>query len=225
MRPLDLILFSGTDLISDVVKAGEYISLVENKGVEKILFSHIGIVVNSEVLPSVKELQKDKFYILESTSNISSLDGPLNVEGNRKFGVQIRDLQSVIQTYKGKVYYGSLINYPTTVDVNVIKNVYDKYINCYYDLNFIDLLATVFKCFRRQRKCFDVIVHDIDKLFIKNYDKDAPDNMLFCSQLVAIILRDVGVLPSDVKVLNYLPEDVFGYRNGLKIVEEFNVLK
>ncbi len=195
MKPFDLILFKGSNLISDLIQAGEYLSTKRND------FSHVAMLVNNIVLP-IPQLLPNNWYILESTSNLSSSDGPVNVlTGKRKFGVQIRNLKQVIEKYDGEVYYAPLIDKPTTPDQLI--NVFNENKNKIYELNCLELCASAFKCCRKLRD-------DVEIVF-KNYKVD---DMLFCSELVAIVLQRIGILPTSIDPKNYIPVDVLGIRDN-----------
>jgi hypothetical protein len=109
ITPFDLVLFSGSDFVSSTIKK------LENKKLKCGEFSHVGIVVNSLVLPHIPELIPDEFYVWESTSSLNIPGMPTEVPdiyGKNKLGVQIRNLKSVFENYKGQVYIGKLIRNP-----------------------------------------------------------------------------------------------------------------
>jgi hypothetical protein len=110
IQPLDLVLFSGNDIISSTIKT------LQNKKLNIGAFSHVGVIVNSEILPHIKEIQKNEWYIWESTSSLR-LPGFENevpdIFGDHKIGVQIRNLKKVLDIYNGNIYIGKLKDNPT----------------------------------------------------------------------------------------------------------------
>jgi len=215
MKPFDIILFKGRDISSNLVAITEKISTGNSS------YSHIGILVNSDILPQISEMQKDKWYVLESTANLVKSDGPKNIFGKRKFGVQIRDLDSLISEYNGDIYYAELKDNPIDhLSLQYLQNkmsvIYTNYINKLYEMNCVDLCSAAFKCCRPIRKALNIVQLGIGKVLIRNWnpDKNDPNDMIYCSQLAAVILQDIGVLSTTVDTRNYLPVDVLGIREG-----------
>ena len=199
MKPFDLILFKGSALSSEIIKIGEYISTKRND------FTHVAILVNNIVLP-IHQLLPNTWYILESTVNFS---GPLNVLTNKhKFGVQIRNLNQVIDKYNGEVYHASINKEP--VNPEQLLNIFNENKDKIYELNCLELCASAFKCCRKIRD--NVEKFDLESIVFKNYKDD--DNMLYCSELVAIVLKQIGILPDWINSKNYIPVDVLGIRDN-----------
>jgi hypothetical protein len=165
LTPLDLLLFRGSDKVSDVI------CFLQNKFLNCGEFSHVGLVVNSELLPTVPQLKPGRWYVWESTMSSSGgiisnfVDNAVNVEtGEGKFGVQIRDLEKVIDSYigkGGKISWAALKNNPWKVlkdRKTLISNVtraHTLYGTRTYDANVCALLGALFPCFRKVRDVFD----------------------------------------------------------------------
>jgi hypothetical protein len=236
--PLDIIFFKGTDFSSKVISEVQKCSfLCSEKKVKKStsyklkpeeIYTHVGILVNFELLPSIHQLLPNVWYVLESTVNLSKRDGPKDVvTGDRRFGVQIRELDLLMNQYHGKVYWGKLKNNPYNSDTfsqlsvkRHMNDVYEKYINAKYEVNMIDMCAAAFSCCRGPRNVLNELIID-GHLLLSNFgiktkitDKNDPNNMVYCSQLVAIILNKLGYLPMTIDTRNYLPTDPFGLRDG-----------
>ena len=122
LKPFDLVVFSGDDLISNFIRYVELSHLegfaqAQNLGAisnreldttrlkdyngidpKENLYSHCGIIITSEVLdhPLVKP---GKVYIFESTMGGKYGYGINNVEGNSFLGVQLRDFEQVFLEY------------------------------------------------------------------------------------------------------------------------------
>lgn len=99
IKPLDLLLFKGTDFVSKTISKCEL--YMEGSG----SYSHTGIVISWEVMPFLSELEEGKLYIWESTMSGSCRgmnrggEVPDVETGKGCFGVQIRDLEEVIKHY------------------------------------------------------------------------------------------------------------------------------
>jgi hypothetical protein len=126
ITPLDLVFFSGNDFVSSTICE------LQRQKLEIGLFSHVGIIVNSFVLPHVKELQPNELYVWESTSSLR-LPGFQNeapdVFGNHRIGVQIRNLKQVFESYNGGLYIGKLKNNPLYINYteqNTLDKINDK---------------------------------------------------------------------------------------------------
>jgi len=206
MNPLDLIFFKGTDLISKTVLLAQAI----NSGNSS--FSHVGIVVNKELL-NLDLMEPDILYILESTV----ADGKvLDINEKRVIGVQIRPLEEVVNSYKSEpdcyVAYAKLKNNPflTNKDhtISVFRKVYKNYANSFYNMNILHLLSAVFPCLRKPRQFFDKIVH-IGYTTITNNNYFNRSQWVFCSELVAIIYLELKII-SDVNPETVIPTDFLG---------------
>jgi hypothetical protein len=152
ITPFDLVLFSGEDFVSSTIKKLEYQKLKCGE------FSHVGIVVNSLVLPHITELVPNEFYIWESTSSLNIPGRPLEIPdiyGKNKLGVQIRNLKSVFEQYKGQVYIGKLIQNPlySICPLKSLKNKTPKPIEV-----------------KVEQKCSSYLVSEIDQM-IRDIDE------------------------------------------------------
>ena len=92
MESFDLLMFRGDDIISDAI--------AEIQTDDQ--FSHTGLVIHPNLLPGYN-LEPDRLYVFESTYsyNIEGMDNgpPDYITGERFFGVQIRDLETVCTSY------------------------------------------------------------------------------------------------------------------------------
>lgn len=108
--PFDAILFQGGDVVSKTIMIAEEMS-VDDDGEYK--FSHLGMLVNSQVLPDIKQLIPGEWYVFESTMSMQPYDSvPDVVSKQGKFGTQIRHLTEIVHSYNGKMAWGKLINNP-----------------------------------------------------------------------------------------------------------------
>lgn len=110
-KPFDLIMSASGSMASDFIKKTS--SIVDGRGD----FSHVGILVTREIFPNFKELKNGKLYIWECLK--ANSDGNKKshvVKGGGKYGVQIRDLEAIVNEYskdKNKyIAWLQLINNP-----------------------------------------------------------------------------------------------------------------
>jgi hypothetical protein len=127
----------------------------------------------------------------------------------------------LISEYNGDIYYAELKDNPIDhLSLQYLQNkmrvIYTNYINKLYEMNCVDLCSAAFKCCRPIRKVLNIVQLGIGKVLIRNWnpDKNDPNDMIYCSQLAAVILQDIGVLSTTVDTRNYLPVDVLGIREG-----------
>lgn len=214
IHSLDLIGFRGDGLISDAI------SVLSGYLVGNDTFSHVGLVLKGECLPSLN-LQSDKLYLFESTILNFSLRGDTGtvatrdiVSGESKLGVQLRDFESAFREYltrgECKVAWCPLTHNPivrrseeTMVEyakrkgeiIKKIEKVYMRYKDSKYEFNVISLLSAMFSCCRKYR----------------NTIEDATtEDMQFCSELVGRVYSECGIIDKDKDPRDILPVDFFG---------------
>lgn len=207
IRPLDLILFRGSEIVSKTIR------FLEALEVENGDWSHCGLVVNSDLVPTIRNAKPDKLYVWESTLSGELNDNILDVESNATvFGVQIRPLDKLVWEYNKpgrQIAWAKLLGNPCDRRDDEDDETYElrfarlqqlmcalhlKYHNELYEINPIRLLAALFPCFRGLRKQFT-----------------AGKDLMFCSELVATVYCDIGVLdPEKVDPENVLPVDFIG---------------
>lgn len=214
MQPLDLVFFKGVDFVSRTVLLAQEINVGRND------FSHVGIVINKELL-NIDQLNPGVLYIMESTvSDGRVLD---SVTNTRIIGVQIRPLNQVIDSYKVEpgclVAWARLKNNPFITEkekvISQFRKIYKKYGDNFYNMNPLDLLASFIPCMRTPRNLFDKIIRG-SEILIHNHRNFNRDEWVFCSQLIAIIYVDLKIIPADTIPENVIPMDLLGYdRDGL----------
>lgn len=231
-QPLDLIAFSGSDIVSEAIK------IIQEFKLGNGTFSHVGIVVDSEILPDIQELIPGRLYVWESTMTYPlPIDGLDNVTpdvfGNPRFGVQIRDLEEVVSTYTSdgtsRVAVCPLIDNPWFKKesdiplqyqlrrqkiINVVRVVCQRVIDKTYDFNCFSLLGAMFPFFRTYRKYID-IVSIAGRTILKfvglvDDEYEGVEGWLFCSELVAEIYQEVGIIGKDKNPKDVVPIDFFG---------------
>lgn len=227
IHPFDIIAFRGGDIVSDVI------STLESHKVGAGAFTHIGMVVTSDILDhwiineSNSPLEPDRLYIFESTFsfNIKGIsEGPPNlITGKGKLGVQLRDLEAIIPYYitneNTKIAWCHLNNNPFDDIENQdllckqFTNFFLNYEDRLYELNLESLLAALFPCLRSIRKfkdnVFTAVYKSLYKLGISNQNV-GPAGWQFCSELIANVYQTIGVIPNSFNPQDVLPVDFFG---------------
>lgn len=196
IKPLDCILFRGNELVSKVIKKLER-SKVNSNYVE---YTHCGIVITRDLLDDYR-LDPDKLYIWESTMSGKLQNGVYDIDGKAFLGVQIRKLDEVIEAFDKpndtavawlKLKNNPMKEFSMRGEIREkFKIIYNEYNGRKYNINLLSLLSTVYVSLRPFRK-------PINKLF-KTKD------MIFCSQLVAIVYKELGLLDESVNPRNVLP--------------------
>jgi len=191
-QPLDVIFFRGDGIFSKVIR------LYEQHG-HKIPnmseFSHVGMVVTSEILEHPK-IVPGQLYILESI--VASHRIP-TIEGTLRSGTQLRNLDQVVTSFdqspKTKIAWARLIKRPNPHNLKTrFTQIFDKYNKTSYDINPYSLQSSVFPFMRPLRKHVTKICNSHD--------------WYFCSELIANIYKDLGVYPTTVNPEDVLPRDI-----------------
>ena len=184
-------------------------------------------------------------YVFESTESGPLSDGVYNVSGRSFLGVQLRRLDEVVEAYNAspntKIAWGQLRSNDGTLNdcdlnggyINLMDpssviskdrraslsdrraslsdrdqdlfHIYRKYDGVRYDLNLIDLLSSVYpkvrklRTFRRKYCCCRSV-----------------ENWLFCSELVARIYVDLGILPDIIVCDDIVPVDFLPPTNKIR---------
>lgn len=199
MRPFDIIFFKGNALFSSVI------SILEKHG-NKIPgsgeFSHVAMVVNSDVLNHEKILP-GRQYILESVVGGVFAHNVRNIDNKVVCGVQIRDLEDVVKAFDKSndtiVAWGKLVDNPLDrMSLCEVRTRLSEFCNTYvgklYDANPYSLLSSVFPCLRKCRSNVEEICGTSD--------------WYFCSEIVALAFKHFGVYPGYVNEKDVLPRDL-----------------
>lgn len=210
LAPLDLLLFKGGDFVSDIIRKSERLWLGKGAGE----FSHVGLVVTRNLLPDNELLKWGELYIWESTISGKLGQGVKNVEGRSFLGVQLRKLDDVIEAYdsskKTRVAWCPLLHPLDTTDTKItdqFTKIFKELDGRRYDANMMSLGSSLFSCMRRGRRFVEMATGTGD--------------WLFCSELAALVYKEMGILPPDTNEKNVVPVDFIGYdKDGLPVVVE-----
>jgi len=199
LRTFDMIFFRGQELISSIISYTQ--KKIHGKGA--CLFTHVGMVICARDLPVYSPLyHPSKIYIFESTQSGSVGDGSYNLNNRSKLGVQLRDLDSVAETYdsnpKSLMAWAPLIDgYRPLMDTKTsekLLSIIRKYNGIRYDCSIIDLASAMFKIFRPIR-------------YIARKIRKYCNDWQFCSELCCNILREFDIISKDINPENVLPCD------------------
>jgi len=199
IRPFDVIFFKGYTVFSDMICLLErYGNKIPNSGE----FSHVGLVVTSDILKNEK-IKEGKLYLLESIIGGFCEYGVWDINNKCVVGVQIRELDTLIlacdKPNNTIIAWGKLQNNPIdTVPLTELQSkfgdFYDKYYKSCYDVNPVSLLGSVFPFWRRFRSKMEK--------FCKT------NNWFFCSELVALAFKQFNIYPETVNEKDVLPRDI-----------------
>jgi hypothetical protein len=203
-RAFDLIFFKGGEIISDLIRYLEK----ERLGKEAGEFSHVGMIITTEILDHPK-MKQGELYVWESTMSGFLSDDINNIEGTSFFGSQVRNLEELVKAYTSnkntKVAWARLKENPLdTWNINILKEkfktVFNKYNHKRYDASIVDLLAALFPCMRGVR---DVCCLPRHLLISKDW--------LFCSELCFAVYQSMGLYDNKHDAQNVVPADLLGY--------------
>ena len=237
-RPLDVIAFRGTGFLNNGVVLVESIkNVLGGDDFKKEVWTHVGLLVNSEILPKeiLKTESTNQWFIWESSTSYSVPD----VENKLIMkGVQIRELKAVCDEY-AKYADTEITVFPlqanpwTDVKSNDVgqrsegeheegdqkqifktqlKQLHEFYRGRPYD--FTGQCAALCCCLRGIRDNVHPLIKSIHEYAI------------FSSELVAAVYKRLKVLPGDTNVENITPNDLICDDNKLvKSDASINILQ
>jgi hypothetical protein len=211
LRPFDLVFFKGSDFVSNSIRNLQKLNNTSGD------FSHVGMVINSDVLSCIKNSQPNKWYIWESTMSGQWNDGIPDIEtGEGYFGTQFRSLDAVVDAYSKnpntEIAFSSLFNNPIikkddesneiyTFRIQQLKkqlqDTYEQFNHRIYDANLVNLIATIVPFCRCFRNC-------------------TRNESFFCSELVSIIYKKIGIFPWYLNEEDITPETLLSRRFIIK---------
>jgi hypothetical protein len=160
-------------------------------------YTHVGIVIMSDSFPVGSQYRLCGVdgvdyatipYVFESTQSGIGGDGSIGADGRKMLGVQLRKLDDVVLSYgtkpKTKIVIGKLKD-EYVIDDEKLYESFVKYNHTRYQLNIVQLLSGVFKILRKIRCICNIGI--------------------FCSELVALMLIENGILSDKVNPKNCLP--------------------
>lgn len=199
IRPFDTIFFRGNAIFSKIVALLEEYGTKVPKSND---FTHVGMVVTSDILQHENVLP-GKLYIFESTVGGHYGEGIKDVEGKTWFGVQLRCLDDLVPACDEPdhtlIAWGKLIHNPVDyLPMDELKKRFTAFFNVYnnkrYDSNVYDLLSSALPFMRPFRETIDDVFHTQD--------------WYFCSEIVALAYKFMGIYPQYVNEKDVLPRDI-----------------
>lgn len=217
MQTFDLLLFRGSDIISQAIS----IAMKAEDGTNAPDFTHVGCVfLGKDLLPILRVeeqnwLRKDQVYVYESTLSGKFTDGVTDITNQSRFGVQLRLLDEVVQNYdiseRSRLAWAPLRKeLRDTINVKKMARVeYEKYKGLQYDASIIDLAAAVNISGARTIRDNSLFSWVRDFCCCCCYRlENKPSDWQFCSELVANIYKDLGIIPDNVIASNVIPTDL-----------------
>jgi hypothetical protein len=190
MQPFDLILFKGSDFVGSAIRLVERFEL--GTGADAV--SHVGLLIDRTVCND-KRLQWGKWYIFESTCSGPLADGVPNIDGRSFLGTQIRDLELVIKACKGQVFHAALKSEcrARLPDAKRTTKIIHRLEGIRYDANPVSLCSSLFPWCRCCRGSAEKLA--------------GTEDWLFCSELVALVMKRAGIFSADVEPKDIVPAD------------------
>ena len=201
VRPFDILLFRDSDILGGVVSFVQKLNLGAGE------YTHVGIVVNRDILPFLLETDQRRnkrlgldldykhLYIWESHPSIPYPDP---VTGKLSNGVQIHFLADRLKRATTPVDLGQLTTGMNPLDKeknfslkeiqDIMMSLYKKYEGSVWDFNLLTVANSVFDC----KNCLD-----------------PSDERVFRSELIAEILFSFKVLDMDPTLV--APMELVGF--------------
>lgn len=212
LKEFDLVFFRGGDVFSDAIRyVSKKFSRPSPSGYDLPAdsFSHVGMIVTDKILRDDRVVH-DKLYIWESTMSGPLTDGVKNIDGKSFLGVQLRDLDEVVEAYlkvpgteiafspiKEEIVEELTLKTSPLIIQERFREIFDTYNGVRYDANPYSLFSAVIPCLRPMRE------------EVETYTKTG--KWLFCSELVATVYVSLDLLPRYVNPKDILPVDFLGY--------------
>lgn len=224
IKPFDIVFFKGDSFISSLVAYMEKrflpLTSMYDYRVNNDDYTHCGMVVTSEILDHPL-VEKGKLYIWESTiSGTRSPDGVPSITGKTFFGSQLRDLDTLIDAYdfpNDTSIAVAHLAYPSLDDCNAacmadlkrrFTMIFNKYDMVPYPRNPVDIAASTVKFFRPLRNWIHTRRNNSRGV---GPESEEDDLEMICSELIARVFIELGILPQSVDPRNVVPMDFLGF--------------
>ncbi|KAJ3015745.1 UNVERIFIED_CONTAM: hypothetical protein HDU68_012583 [Siphonaria sp. JEL0065] len=207
LKPLDAVLFAGSDPVATIIKKITLHNVVpELESPFAELWTHAGILVDKTVLP-LDCLEEGKMYLYESVfsgtvagyvySTILPIDKNVP-KGGCHLGPQIRDFEAVVMEGDANVGICPLTQEQRTFiegkfkeNPNLLLDLYKKYEDFGYPMtNLLGVVASASHALYEDLKKFN----ETAATYIPGH-KETTKKTVFCSELVSIIYKELS-LPS-----------------------------
>lgn len=206
LRSFDMLAIRGASKFSDGISHVE--EIVSGAGTGR--YTHCALVVWGDAFPPSSRYwtppgNNNALYIFESTMSGPTSrggNGVYSVDGDAFLGVQLRSLDAVLAAddtpREAAIAWCSLRPAARRrLRPELWGETFRRYNGIRYDASPLDLCAAAFPCLRPWRQCCLGSCCRCCK------------GWLFCSELVANVYKDLGVLDPGVEAQNVLPSDYF----------------
>jgi len=191
LQDFDLVLFRGGDGVSHFIQKLSKARLGNGD------FSHVGMIITSKTL-RYRGLEDNKLYIFESTMSGNLSDGVNNINGQSYLGSQIRDFAEVLKAYDAPdntaIAVRRLVNNP--LDTMLIEEVRERMSFIFGEWN---------------HRPYEIILSQLFYAMIpplRVFRREELENkFVFCSELVARIYKEFGILPANCNPSDVVPVD------------------
>lgn len=185
-----VVFFSSKDVISTCIRNFERFWFWK----KRTIFSHVGLLFHENLLDTNSKQKLCKptrnFLVLESTLSGPLTDNVKNTCQCVKFGVQVRKFVDLIKSYRenrGKIAVCKLKN--LKIDGEMQKRIFNQALKNYLDKGYEIVLTNL------------LTVHiPIQSIY---------SGRVFCSELVCLILQQLGVISKEMDPKKVSPNSVF----------------
>jgi hypothetical protein len=176
----------------------------EKQYIEQRSFSHVGMVVKSDLLSKCSiagkeyKLDPDKIYIWESVLSGKLSDHVNDISNKPYLGVQLRCFDDIMAGYeegKTEIAIGRLAE-----SIKINQTAINAFAEIFKELNGIPFehdLVSILSC----------IFHDLVEFRNLIETETKSKNWLFCSELVALVMKKMGVFGQQIDQRNIAPMD------------------
>jgi len=191
----DLILFHGENsIISSIIE-----------GYTNSKWSHVGIVLRN---PTYIDKELTGLYLWESGKETFKD----SEDKKYKYGVQITDLEKVVNEYDGIVVFRKLVCNKTSFP-ELLKTIHNTIHNKPYDLDIFDFIMA-----KLGITCLDKGKYKYSIFNWFGYNPQKLDK-LYCSSLVAYVYTELGLLPKDTRWTDIFPYYFSSENTKLKLID------
>lgn len=198
IQTMDLLAFRGSDFVSATISG------LQKRILGSGSFTHVGLCIRGSDFPTGHKYHcPESVYVWESTQSGPLADKVYNVDQESFLGVQLRPLDKVLESYdnneKSQISWFRLQpkHRQTVIKSDWIK-VFESYNGRRYDGNCLSLVASLVNVLRPIRRMVNWSCCRCTR------------NWLFCSELVATVYKDLGILqdiiPDDVVPMDFIPK-------------------
>lgn len=227
-RTFDLVFFRGSDVISKGIQRmqmcaargvgccrgggdgggdGDGEGGARERPAPRVVYSHVGMVIEGRHVPAelLGGFSPNELVVLESVKGGPTNDGVPNIAGQSFFGVQLRSLRALALARtrtggrNGTMAWAPLTVWANDGHVACLRKLLLEEVGRRYEFSCVHLIASLLKCCRPCRRAQR-----------RHCCPSGARDWRFCSELVAHVLKEVGLLctpvnPHDVVPMDFVP--------------------